>query len=121
LPSGSSVMFREPGVWEQYRWQIVTTVAALLLQAALISSLVYQRRRARLAEAQSQQSFAELAHLSRHATANEFGTSIAHEINQPLAAILTNSEAAMLLLDRKPLDVDELRQIITDIHRDDQR
>jgi signal transduction histidine kinase len=44
LPPGSIVQFRQPTVWEQYRSQILAVCAALLLQAALISWLLYERR-----------------------------------------------------------------------------
>ena len=60
-------------------------------------------------------------HLNRIATAGVMSASIAHELNQPLGAILTNAEAAKNLLARKPLDVDRIREIVDDIHRDDQR
>ena len=40
----------------------------------------------------------ELAHMNRRATAGELSASIAHELNQPLGAILNNTETAELLL-----------------------
>jgi signal transduction histidine kinase len=121
LPPGSTVAFREPTFWVQYRWLIAAIVAGLLLQAALIGGLLYERRRRRLAEIQSQQRLSELAHLNRHSTVNELGLSIAHEINQPLGAIQLNSETAQMLLNAKSPDLDEIRKIIADILRDDQR
>jgi signal transduction histidine kinase len=121
LPAGSTVAFREPTFWEQYRWPIVATLAGLVLQAALIAGLLYERRRRRHAEIQSQQRLAELAHLNRYSTANELGSSIAHEINQPLGAIQLNSETAQILLSAQSPDLDEIRKIIADILRDDQR
>jgi signal transduction histidine kinase len=93
----------------------------LVLQAGLIAGLLYERRRRRLAEIQSQQRLSELAHLNRHLTVNELGLSIAHEINQPLGAIQLNSETAQMLLNAKSPDLDEIRKIIADILRDDQR
>ena len=121
LPPGSRVMFREPGPWQRYRWQLLSFIGIVLLQAALIGALLHQRSRRRLAEIQSQQRLVELAHINRHSTANELSASIAHEINQPLGAILSNSEAAQLLLDAQSPDLEELREIIADIRRDDQR
>ena len=44
LPPGSEIHFRTLTVWEQYRWQILTTAAVLLFQAALISWLLYEHR-----------------------------------------------------------------------------
>ncbi|MGY4431189.1 PAS domain S-box-containing protein [Bradyrhizobium sp. F1.13.1] len=78
-------------------------------------------RRARAAELQISKRTAELAHLNRFHLAGELTATIAHELNQPLAAILTNSETAMALLDSSPSNVEELSQILSDIRRDNQR
>ncbi len=94
LPPGSTVLFKPPTMWETYRWQIVGIVAVILLQAALIIGLLYEHRRRRNAEIEARQRMSELAHLNRHATAGELSASIAHELNQPLGAILNNAETA---------------------------
>jgi signal transduction histidine kinase len=64
---------------------------------------------------------AQLAHLSRVATLNELSTSLAHEISQPLGIILSNAEAAQLLLEQNPPDQEQVQQILTDIISADQR
>ena len=94
LPPGSEILFREPTAWERYSWQIALITAVILLQAGLISALLREHRRRQLAEVQSRQRMAELAHVNRFSTAGELTASIAHEINQPLGAILTNAETA---------------------------
>jgi hypothetical protein len=53
LMPGSEIYFREPTVWEQYRAQILTVCAMILLQSALISWLLYQRRRRRSSKAEA--------------------------------------------------------------------
>jgi len=121
LPTGSEVLFRERGLWERYRWQMAMIAAAFLVQAGLISGLLHERRRRRLADVESRQRLAELAHLSRYAAAGEMTTSIAHELNQPLGSILTNAETAELMLKSASPNLDELRAILADIRRDDQR
>ena len=63
----------------------------------------------------------ELAHVGRQATAGELSSSIAHELNQPLGAILTNAETAELILQSPSPDLAELKEILADIRRDDQR
>jgi PAS domain S-box-containing protein len=63
----------------------------------------------------------ELAHASRLGLAGELTASIAHEINQPLGAILSNADAAEMLLDSSPQTHDEVRHILEDIRRDDLR
>jgi signal transduction histidine kinase len=64
---------------------------------------------------------AELAHVNRYWMAGELTTSIAHELNQPLGSILVNTETAALMLESPSLDVAELKDILSDIRRDDQR
>jgi C4-dicarboxylate-specific signal transduction histidine kinase len=64
---------------------------------------------------------AETAHASRLALVGELTASVAHELNQPLGAILTNSEAAELLLESAGPQLDDIRQILADIRRDDLR
>jgi two-component system sensor kinase FixL len=62
-----------------------------------------------------------LAHASRLAVVGELTAMIAHEVNQPLGAILSNAEAAEIMLDSKNPPLDEIRQILSDIREDDQR
>ncbi len=64
---------------------------------------------------------AELARVMRFSTAGELTASIAHEINQPLGAILTNAETAKEILKSPSPDVAELNEIVDDILHDDRR
>jgi len=63
----------------------------------------------------------DLAHASRLATVGELSASIAHEINQPLGAILSNADAAELLLESESPPLEEVRKILGDIRNDDLR
>ncbi len=63
----------------------------------------------------------ELAHVARVATMGELAASFAHELNQPLGAILSNAEAAELLLAADPPALNEVRAILVDIAKDDRR
>jgi two-component system, LuxR family, sensor kinase FixL len=63
----------------------------------------------------------ELAHLSRVAMLGELSGSLAHELNQPLAAILSNAQAAEQFLRDEVVDVHELRQILSEIVAQDKR
>lgn len=63
----------------------------------------------------------ELAHASRLTLLGEMTASIAHEINQPLGAILSNADAAEMLLQSSPASLPEIRHILKDIRNDDLR
>jgi len=121
LPPESEVPFREPSIWERYRWQIALIAGVILLQGGLIGGLLREGRRRRLAEVESLQRLAELAHVNRYSAAGELTTSIVHELNQPLGAILTSAETAELMLRSASPDLDEIREILADIRRDDLR
>jgi C4-dicarboxylate-specific signal transduction histidine kinase len=57
----------------------------------------------------------ELAHVNRVVTMGQLTTSIAHEVNQPIAATVTSAQAALRWLDRRPVDLEEVRQALAQI------
>jgi PAS domain S-box-containing protein len=73
------------------------------------------------AEATLRRSLDEIAHLNRVAAMGELTASMAHELNQPLAAILSNAQAATRFLDAKPPDLEQIRECLTDIVAADKR
>lgn len=121
LPKDCRIEFHEPGLWEAHRGEILFILAAILLQATAIVALLVQRRLRRQAELAAREQLVTLAHAGRLAVAGELSAAIAHELNQPLAAILSNAEAAELLLASSPTPLAELRQILADIRADDVR
>ena len=121
LPPGSVVRFREPSIWEQYRWYIIAALAIIAIQTALIADLLLQHARRRRSETDLQRNREQLAHVTRVSTMGELATSLAHELNQPLTAILSNAQAAQRFLDAKPADLDEVREILEDIVTDNSR
>lgn len=121
LPPGSEILFREPTVWERYSWQIAFIAAVVLLQAGLIALLSNEHRKRQFAEVQSRQRTAELARVNRFSTAGELTALIAHEINQPLSAILMSTESAAIILKSPSPDIAELGEIVSDISHDNQR
>jgi two-component system, LuxR family, sensor kinase FixL len=72
-------------------------------------------------EMEAQMHRAEVAHAARAATLGELAAGLAHELNQPLAAILTNVEATRRLLTTEPSRTELLREILDDIAADDVR
>lgn len=123
LPAASQIGFKTPSLWEAYKWYITTGVIVLLLQSGLIVGLLVSRaqrrrehkaaleseKRRRDAEEEVQRQRDDLAHALRLTTLGELSASFAHEIGQPLAAILTNAEAA-----RRFLRADEAKEEIDD-------
>ena len=79
---------------------------------------ITDRKRAELDAAAQRQ---ELAHLNRVLILAEQSGALAHELSQPLAAILANAQAARHLLDRTPLDLEELRATLDDVIKSDKR
>jgi PAS domain S-box-containing protein len=77
-----------------------------------------ERRRAEEARLDAQN---KLAHANRVTTMGQLAASIAHEVNQPIAATLTNAQAALRWLDRQPPDLEEVRQALARIIKDDNR
>jgi signal transduction histidine kinase len=115
LPAGSEIRFRQPSVWEQYRWQISLVASVILLQTTLIAGLLYEHRRRRTAEESARNSLAELAHVNRLATAGELSASIAHEISQPLTGIVAHAQAGLLWLGGAMPRIHEARTTLQDI------
>jgi two-component system sensor kinase FixL len=72
-------------------------------------------------EAELQRQREDLARLQRASAVGQLSTVLAHELNQPLGAILRNAEAAELLLQQDRPDLKELNAIVADIRSDDQR
>ncbi|MBV8212029.1 MAG: PAS domain-containing protein [Verrucomicrobia bacterium] len=75
----------------------------------------------KLGEEALQKAQAELAHVTRVSTLGELTASIAHEINQPLAAIVGNANAGLRWLSKESPDLDETRDAIRRIIRDGNR
>jgi len=129
-------------LWSEYRVYVMGAAVIVTLHASMIAALVVQRQRRRQAEAdlresevrfrsmadalreadaEKQRQRETLAHVGRVATMGELTASLVHELNQPLAAILTNAEAGERLLGRDAPPLDQVRQILTDIRTDDKR
>jgi signal transduction histidine kinase len=75
----------------------------------------------RLAMQQTMELRDTLAHTGRVSLLGQLASALAHELSQPLGAILRNAEAAEIMLQQAAPDIEELRAIVDDILRDDQR
>jgi signal transduction histidine kinase len=75
----------------------------------------------KLAERVARRHLGEIAHMDRVAAMGELAAALAHELNQPLTAILSNAQAAQRLLAVTPPDLKELHECLDDIVKDDRR
>jgi len=73
------------------------------------------------AEEKLHEAQAELAHVTRVTALGELAASIAHEVNQPLAAVVANAAACQRWLDRAPPDLEEVRSTVASIMKDANR
>jgi len=98
------------------KWRL-DEITELKLIAQIIGNVVGRQR----AELREEQLRTELAHAMRVASLGELTATLAHELNQPLAAILSNAQAALRFLAAGAIEPEELRAILSDIVRDDKR
>lgn len=115
-------------IWEERPGLIIAVVAIVAVQSALIAGLLVYHAALRRAKREGQEAHLEMrrlqneiAHVGRVSMMGQLASSLAHEINQPLGAILRNAEAAELFLESKDPDLEEIRSILADIRSDDQR
>jgi signal transduction histidine kinase len=118
----SEVPLREQSQWSRHRWSIAIVFAVLLVESALIGTLLVQRRGRRRAEASARENLAVIAHLNRVGAVGELAGSLAHELNSPLGAVLNNAQAARrMIVAGVPRDVQDLRECLDDIVQDARR
>jgi len=98
---------------------IVFALAYELAESTRRVSILERQRAEALADAR--EAHAEFERLGRASLLGELAASIAHELNQPLAAILANAQAAKRMLAAPDADREELRAIVEDVVRDDKR
>ena len=128
LPPGTVVEFRQPTLWERNRNIVILVVLAFAALVGIIALLLFEMRKRReaekarnTAEAEADLRRRELTHMTRVATLGELSGGIAHELGQPLAAILANAQAAQALLAGKNFNKQEILEILEDIVQDDSR
>ena len=107
----------------EYRWFLIRAVPLHDEQGNIVkwygtSTDIEDRKQAEEAVRQAQ---AELAHVTRVMTMGELTASIAHEINQPLAAMVSNGNACLRWLARATPNLEEAREAVERIIRDGKR
>ena len=121
LPAGTEVLFRTPSLWERYRGGILAVLGLVIVESMLIALLLAERKRRVRAQRIVEQTREQVEHMGRVATVSGLAAAVSHEMRQPLAAIRMNAEAGNHFLARTPPDVDEAREALQAIVRDDVR
>jgi signal transduction histidine kinase len=109
-------MLVETGV---LRSPYILSVAFVFIMGGMAYEFVHDAVRVPVLERQVRVQEAEVAHLSRQSMFSEMSGGIAHELSQPLTAILSNAEAAISFLDRDSPDLAEVRGALQDIAEQD--
>jgi PAS domain S-box-containing protein len=104
--------------WVAVVWQVEFDHQGLPLMTRGVTVDISARKEAELELAQKRM---EVMHLARVATMGELSGALAHELNQPLTAILSNAQAAQRFLAKPEVDLQELGEILQDIVDEDKR
>jgi C4-dicarboxylate-specific signal transduction histidine kinase len=103
------------------RGSLETGLVNGLISASAILATTYLALKIKSAEAATLEARAQLAHIGRVTTLGELTASIAHEVNQPLAAVVTNANACSRWLAAQPPNLEEVRQAVERIVKDANR
>ena len=115
LPAGSIVRYRERTIWSEHKREVVTVTVIISILLFALAGLIVQYKRRNLAEEETQKLRDERAQMSRILAVGEIAASLAHELNQPLAAIRSYAQAAQRFLNQNPSNPDEATTALTGI------
>ncbi len=115
LPPGSVVRYRSPTLWGAHRGTVLGAAGVLALESLLIAGLLHQRRARRRAEIESVRNLALAADASRRQTMSALANSIAHELGQPLSAMIHNAQAGRMMMTANRLTPDTMGEILSEI------
>ena len=121
--SGASLAFEvQPYFWQTTAFRLGLVLLLISTGGGIVWSVGRSKHRRELADLErTARQQKELAHLSRVTMLGELSGSMAHELNQPLAAILSNAQAGLRFLARGDADLTEVREILQDIVDQDKR
>jgi PAS domain S-box-containing protein len=104
--------------WQHWTDHVICDSAGNVVELQGVGRDITELKRARREVRERRK---EVTHLTRVASLGELSGALAHELNQPLTAILSNAQAAQRMLTRKAIDLPEVREILQDIVVDDNR
>ncbi len=121
IPTDVDIVNRQPSLWRDYRQQVVAASAGLLLLAAGVVGLLFERTLRRRAEAESKARLSQLLRMDRASALGQMSAALAHQLNQPLGTLRNYAEGAERLMNTSPLAVERLRGAMSSIRTESQR
>jgi len=121
VPLAGGVLLAQTAVLGLARLPVLGTLTFMITIAVMAYELSREVLQSRRAQQEVTELRRELARAGRISALGQLASALAHELAQPLGAILRNAEAAELQLQKSVPDLDELRNILSDIRRDDTR
>ena len=124
LPEGSIVIHRQETFLEKYKWLVIGVIVFISVQSYLVGFLIVLNRKQRQLSANlmaAEDRYRRLLRVERASRLGELSASLAHEINQPLAAALSSTQAALRFLRANPINLERLREILQNVVQDNNR
>lgn len=124
LPADSVVKHRQESFFEQYKWLAIGVIVFVAVQSYLIGFLIVSNRKQRKLSANlvaAEDRYRRLLRVERASRLGELSASLAHEINQPLAAALSSTQAALRFSRANPINIERLRDILQNVVQDNKR
>jgi C4-dicarboxylate-specific signal transduction histidine kinase len=104
--------------WQEWSDHVIHSADGKIIELQGVGRDITELKRAKR---EARDRSREVTHLTRVASLGELSGALAHELNQPLTAILSNAQAAQRILAKKVIDLPEVREILNDIVVDDNR
>jgi signal transduction histidine kinase len=124
LPDGSVVLYKELTFFEKYFWYVIGLTLLGIIETILLISLMVLNRKQKKTEKMlllAEGRVREMLRFERISRLGQLITSLAHELKQPLAAILSSAQAVLRFIKADKIDLNLFQQVLGNIIRDDKR
>jgi signal transduction histidine kinase len=124
IPAGSNIKFKEYNFIDKYKWILGAVLLFLVLQSILIANLFRLNRNQKLMTKkviETENRYREFLHEDRSLRLGQLTSSLSHELNQPLTAILSTAQAGINFINSNEATPELLKQIFQKIVENDKR
>lgn len=124
IPAGSVIKFKEFNFIDEFKWTIGAALLFIVLQTLLIANLVRLNKNQKIMTQkiiESENRYREFVHEDRILRLGQLTASLSHELNQPLTAILSNSQAGINFINSNQATPELLKEIFQKIVDNDKR